>query len=184
LARAAAPVIGGLPRGLAVCVFGAEEWSLSGSRAWLAGLPRADMEAMALNLNLDSVAGSPNLTALTSGFPALGPFVQDAAARAGHRIAVHLPISVSSDHANFAAHGVPALRLVAGFGEPSSGLSRLLTAGDTRDRVSMAELRRATEVAGAILWRALTAGRSELASLRSGAEDLKASMKVLAPLPD
>src|SRR6185369_4183142 len=33
LARAAKPRLG--ERGLMVCVFGAEEWSLSGSRAWL-----------------------------------------------------------------------------------------------------------------------------------------------------
>lgn len=138
---------------------------------------------MAMNLNLASIAGSPNLTALTSGYPALGGFVQDAAARAGHRVAVHRLISVSSDHANFAARGVPALRLIAGFNEPDSRLSRLLTAADTRDCVPMAELRWATEAAGAILWRALAAEQSEVDALRSGAENLYTATKALAPLP-
>ncbi len=183
LARAAAPMMRQMPRGLMVCVFGAEEWSLSGSRAWLARLPAAEVEAMAINLNLDSIAGSPNLTALTSGYPALGDFVQAAAAAAGHEVAVHLPISVSSDHANFAAHGVPALRLLAGFGEPESGLSRLLTAADTHDCVPTHELRRATEVAGTILWRAITAARGEVEALRAGVQSLDAAMGVLAPLP-
>jgi Zn-dependent M28 family amino/carboxypeptidase len=183
LARAAAPLVGGLPRGLTVCVFGAEEWSLSGSRAWLAGLPRAEVEAMAMNLNLDSIAGSPNLTALTSGYPALGDFVQGAAATAGHELAVHLPVSVSSDHANFAHNGVPALRLIAGFNEPESRLARLLTAADTRDAAGPGELARATEIAGAILWKALTAEEADIAALREGTPKLDAAMAALAPLP-
>lgn len=184
LARAVAPFVAAMPRGLQICVFGAEEWSLSGSRAWLSNLPRAEVDAMAMNLNLDSVAGSPNLTALTSGFPALGGFVQDAAAAAGHDLPVHLPISVSSDHANFAAYGVPAMRLIAGFDEPESRLARLLTAADVPDAVPADELRRATGVAGAILWRALTAEDSELAALKEGAQNLEAAMAVLASLPD
>lgn len=183
LARAAAPLVGNLPRGLTVCVFGAEEWSLSGSRAWLARLPRPEVEAMAINLNLDSIAGSPNLTALTSGYPALGDFVQGAAAAAGHELAVHLPISVSSDHANFAHHGVPALRLIAGFNEPDSRLARLLTAADTRDAVGRDELARATEIAGAILWTALSAGEPEMTTLREGTPKLGEAMAALAPLP-
>jgi hypothetical protein len=183
LAGTAAPLIGNLPRGLTICVFGAEEWSLSGSRAWLAGLPRAQVEAMAMNLNLDSIAGSPNLTALTSGYPALGDFVQGAAGAAGHELAVHLPVSVSSDHANFAHHGVPAMRLIAGFNEPESRLSRLLTAADNRSAVNPDELAHATEIAGAILWKALTAGETDMAALREGTPNLDGAMSALAPLP-
>ena len=183
LARAAAPLAGGLPRGLTVCVFGAEEWSLSGSRAWLAGLPRAEVEAMAMNLNLDSIAGSSNLTALTSGYPALGDFVRGAAAAAGHELSVHLPVSVSSDHANFAHHGVPAMRLIAGFNEPESRLARLLTAADTRDAVHPDELARATEIAGAILWKALTVRDEDMAALRESRPDLSGPMAALSPLP-
>jgi len=184
LAGAWAPLVDRMPRGLTVCVFGAEEWSRSGSRAWLAGMPSTDIAALAMNLNFDSIAGSPNLTALTSGYPAFGGFVQDAAMQAGCRVAVHQSILVSSDHANFAACGVPALRPIAGFDEPGSRLARLLTAADTRDGVPMEELGRATEVAGSILWRVLSAEHSEVAALRLGAEDLDATVAVLAPLPD
>ncbi|MES2713382.1 MAG: M28 family peptidase [Pseudomonadota bacterium] len=183
LARAAAPLVADLPRGLMVCIFGAEEWSLSGSRAWLAGLPREAVAAMAMNLNLDSIAGAPRLTAMTSGYRALGGFVQDAAKAAGFDLAVHLPISVSSDHANFAHHGVPAMRLIAGFNEPDSALARLLTGADTHGCVPLAELHRATEVAGAILWRALTADQAEIDALRRDVDSSAEAMKVLAPLP-
>ena len=41
LARAAAPLVARLARGLTVCIFGAEEWALSGSQAWLAARPAA-----------------------------------------------------------------------------------------------------------------------------------------------
>lgn len=166
LARAAAPLVAGLPRGLTVCVFGAEEWALSGSRAWLAAQPAAVREAMTLNLNLDSLTGSPRLTALTSEFPRLGGFVQAAARGIGHDLGLHLPLSRSSDHANFADCGIPALRLVAGFDAPDSALRFLLTGADTRALVPPAELKSATLTAGAILWAALNAGPEVLAPLR------------------
>ena len=46
----------------------------------------------------------------------------------------------NSDHANFAAHGIPAVRLIAGFGVPASNLRLLLTAADTREKVRPDEL--------------------------------------------
>lgn len=166
LTRAIAPELPRCRQGLTVCVFGAEEWSLSGSKAWLAGLPAERAAALRLNLNLDSIAGHPRLTALTSGFPALGPYVRRAAAAIGAEVAVHLPLMTNSDHANFAAHGIPALRLIAGFDAPDSALRHLLTAADTRALVPPGELKMATITAGAILWAALHATDAELAGLR------------------
>lgn len=166
LARAAAPVVGDCPRGLTVCIFGAEEWALAGSRAWLAGLADQQRARMAVNINLDSIAGGPSLTALTSGFAALGPFLRDGAARAGLPLRTHLPLMTNSDHANFAAHGIPAARLVAGFDAPDSALRYLLTAADTRAIVPMQELKAATITAGALLWAALNAPADTLAALR------------------
>ncbi len=166
LARAVAPFVGGLERGLTLCVFGAEEWALAGSKAWLARQDAAARARMALNLNLDSITGGPGLTALTSGFVGLGGFVRQAAAGIGVPLGVHLPLMTNSDHANFAAAGVPALRLVAGFDEPGSALRYLLTAADTRALVPAQELKAATLTAGAILWAALTAPAEVLARLR------------------
>jgi hypothetical protein len=169
LARAVAPDLPRLRRGLTVCVFGAEEWALTGSKAWLAGLSAERRAAMRFNLNLDSIAGHPHLTALTSGFPALGGFVQQAASAIGVDVAVHLPLMVNSDHANFAAHGIPALRLIAGFDSPEGALRHLLTGADTRAVVPLGELKSATITAGAILWAALTAEDAALDALGDGA---------------
>jgi Zn-dependent M28 family amino/carboxypeptidase len=112
---------------------------------------------MAMNLNLDSIAGGARLTALTSGFARLGPFLRDAAAQAGLPLGVHVPLMRNSDHANFADHGIPSVRLVAGFDEPGSALRYLLTGADTRAVVPMQELKAATITAGALLWAALSA---------------------------
>ena len=166
LARSAAPFVADCPRGLTLCIFGAEEWALAGSRAWLAALPAERRARMAVNINLDSIAGGSSLTALTSGFAALGPFLKGAAAAVGLPLRTHLPLMTNSDHANFAAHGIPAARLVAGFDEPGSALRYLLTAADTRALVPPQELKAATLTAGALLWAALTSPSEVLAALR------------------
>src|SRR2546427_280771 len=80
------------------------------------------------------------LTALTSGFEALDAWVKQTLSRAGLPIATHLPLMANSDHANFAAQGIPALRLIAGFNQPRSNLRFLLTAADTRDKVAADDL--------------------------------------------
>ena len=166
LTRAAAPHVAGLARGLTLCLFSAEEWALTGSRHWLEGLDAATRTAMTFNLNLDSIAGSPRLTALTSDFPALGAFARSACAELGLDVGVHQPLMQNSDHANFAAHGIPAMRLIAGFDEPRSALRLLLSPADTRLLVAPGELKAATLTAGAILWRALTAPDVDLVALR------------------
>jgi Zn-dependent M28 family amino/carboxypeptidase len=61
----------------------------------------------------------------------------------------------NSDHYSFARRGIPALRLVAGFGRPESNVRHILTRGDTRDKVAPAELENAVCVATALVWRAL-----------------------------
>jgi Zn-dependent M28 family amino/carboxypeptidase len=113
--------------------------------------------AMVLNINLDSVAGASGLTALTSGFEALDAWVTRIMGRAGLPIATHLPLMPNSDHANFAAHRIPALRLIAGFDQPQSNLRFLLTAADTRDKVRPDELDAALQLAMTLTWSALSA---------------------------
>lgn len=166
VARALAPHAARFRRGLRVALFSAEEWALTGSRTYVDGLPQGERDAIALNVNLDSVAGAGRLTALCSGFPALGGFVRDVSARAGLPVGVHLPLMENSDHANFAAHCIPALRLVAGFDEPGSNLRHVLTAADTRDKVAEAELRVAAVAAAALTWEALTIPDGRVRELR------------------
>jgi len=165
LARALAPKIAEYPRGLRVCITSAEEWGLVGSRLWLERMDAAERRHMRLAINLDSVGGAANLTALTSGFAGLDAWVRDTAARRGLAVATHLPLMSNSDHANFAAHGIPALRLIAGFGSSDSHLRLLLTAADTRDKVRPEELETALHVATVLASEALMADQATLEGL-------------------
>ena len=151
LGRALAPHAAGLEHGLLLCIFGAEEWALAGSRAWLAALDPEFRGRIVLNLNLDSIAGHPRLTALTSGFADLPGLLRGAVPTLG----IHEPLMANSDHANFAAHGIPAARLIAGFDAPDSNLRHLLTGADRRSLTSDAELRAATLTAARLLWAGL-----------------------------
>ena len=155
LGRALAPEVAGLQHGLLLCVFGAEEWALAGSRAWLAGLDPERRGRIVLNLNLDSIAGHPKLTALTSGFPELPGLLRGAVPGLG----IHEPLMANSDHANFAALGIPAARIIAGFDAPESNLRYLLTGADSRRLTTDAELRAATLTAARLLWAGLTPSR-------------------------
>jgi aminopeptidase YwaD len=123
---------------------------------------------MVTNVNLDSVGGASGLTALTSGFERLDAWVKDSAALAGLPIATHLPLMTNSDHANFAAHGIPAVRLIAGFNTPDSNLRYLLTAADTRDKVRPDELDQALKLATTLTWQALIAADATVSSLAPG----------------
>ena len=165
LARLLAPHVSGCPRGLRICLFTAEEWGVIGSRIWLERMDEAARRLMVLNVNLDSVGGAPGLAALTSGFERLDAWVKDTAALAGLPIATHLPLMANSDHANFAAHGIPAVRLIAGFNLPDSNLRLLLTAADTRDKVHPEELDYALRLATTLTWHALAAADATLSSL-------------------
>ena len=166
LVRLLAPHVRQRPRGLRVCLFSAEEWGLVGSRIWLEQMDEAERRRMVVNINLDSVGGASGLTALTSGFGGLDAWVKHAAALAALPIATHLPLMPNSDHANFAAHDIPALRLIAGFNAPDSNLRLLLTAADTRDKVRPGELDEALRLAQALTWQALTAPNATLSDLR------------------
>jgi hypothetical protein len=169
LARALAPKLADAPRGLRVVLTSAEEWGLAGSRLWLERMDAAERRRMRLDINLDSVGGAAGLTALTSGFAGLDAWVRDISSRMGRSLATHLPLMPNSDHANFAAHGIPALRLIAGFGAPDSHLRLLLTAADTRDKVRPEELDAALRVACALTWEALRLDEAALAGLATKA---------------
>ena len=118
------------PNASAVCDYACSvrrNGALIGSRIWLEQMDEATRRSMVININLDSVGGAHVLTALTSGFERLDAWVKATAARAGLPIATHLPLMPNSDHANFAAHGIPAVRLIAGFNSPESNLRLVLT---------------------------------------------------------
>lgn len=161
-------------RTVQVCIFSAEEWDLGGSRRWLAGLTEEERNKIVLNINLDAIAGDDGLTALTSDFPALPAFVEGALAEAGLTVDIFEPLKDNSDHANFAALGIPAFRLLAGFERPRSSLRYLLTGKDRRDLVTDSQLKAATKIAGAILFSAVCASPGELLKLRKHHESVDA----------
>jgi aminopeptidase YwaD len=154
--RAVAPAVAGWRRGVTLALFNVEEWALTGSRHWLDAMSAAERGRIKLDVNLDSLGGSPRLTALTSGFAALEPFVRAAAGGLGLELGIWRPIMANSDHYNFARHGIPALRLVAGFDEPESNLRYVLTPADTIDKVAPAELKAAALIAATLLARGCT----------------------------
>jgi len=145
------PRMSGMTRGLRIGMFTVEEWALAGSADYIDGLSDAERAAIKLNINLDSIAGSPNLTALTSEFAGLEAWLEERAGVHGHTLGTHRPLMANSDHYNFARHGIPATRLVAGFDEPDSNLKYVLTPGDTRDKVAPDDLARATALTAALV---------------------------------
>jgi Zn-dependent M28 family amino/carboxypeptidase len=153
-------------RGLRLAFFSVEEWALTGSAQYVKGLSASERARIVLNVNLDSIAGSPNLSALTSGFAALEPFLLRVAEANGLALRTVRPLMMNSDHANFALAGIPALRLVAGFDEPDADLRFVLTAQDRRDKVARGDLQRATRLAAAIVGAACAASPAEAARWR------------------
>jgi hypothetical protein len=166
IARAFAGRMHEAARGLRVCLFSAEEWALAGSAQYLDAMAAAERESIALNVNLDTVAGDARLTALTSEFPRLDAFVRDFARERSIELGTYLPTMSNSDHYNFARHGIPALRLVAGFDRPQSNVRYILTRADTRDKVAREELEAGARTAALLVWRGLTMSESEAAALK------------------
>ncbi len=162
LAAAEAACGGGLRRGLRLCLFSIEEWGLLGSEAYVAGLNDRERREIVLNVNLDSVAGAPNLAALYSGFPRLAEFLEGVAGECGIPLTLMEPLVRNSDHYPFAVAGIPACRLLAGFDRPDSNMRYVLTKGDTRDKVSPEDLRRAARLAAQIVRAACAAEELDL----------------------
>ncbi|MNT30612.1 Leupeptin-inactivating enzyme 1 precursor [compost metagenome] len=167
-ARILAERVGPDTPGLRVCFFTAEEWALAGSARYLADMPAAERHALKLNINLDTVAGDDTLCALISEYPALAAVVDATAERAGVPLSHWLPFMPNSDHANFAKHGIPALRLVAGFENPQSRVRHILSGGDVPDIIQESEMRRALAVTCAMASLSLGMTDQELDDLKAG----------------
>jgi len=167
VARALTPLVAQWRRGIRLAFFSAEEWALTGSARYVASLGEPERAKIPLNVNLDSVAGNSRLSALTSGFAGLEPFLLSVAQACGHDLRCVRPLLTNSDHANFALAGIPALRLVAGYDDHASNLRLVLTPGDTRDRVAKAELTAAAQLAACITAAACRAEPAEAAMWRT-----------------
>lgn len=169
--RAVAPHVQTWRRGVRLAFFSAEEWALTGSARYVAGLPEGERRRLALNVNLDTVAGGKRLTALTSEFRELEPFLLQAAEANGHALRCVRPLQTNSDHANFALAGIPAFRLVAGYDESDANVRFVLTPGDLRDKVTEAELVKAAQLTAALLAAGCNASSSTAIRWRELSQD-------------
>ena len=165
--RAVAGHITPLRRGLRLAFFSVEEWALIGSAQYVVGLAQRERDAIALNVNLDSVAGSASLTAMTSGFAGLEPFLLAVAAANGHKLRCVRPLMMNSDHGNFATAGIPAFRLVAGYDDPLANARYVLTPADTRDKVARSQLVAAAALSAAVVLAACDAAPAEAQKWRN-----------------
>jgi Zn-dependent M28 family amino/carboxypeptidase len=143
-------------RNLRVIFFTTEEWRLLGSRSYIGTLTVDELRNICIVINLDTLAGSPDLVALTSGFDDLGEFVRRVCSSLDRTIPVIPKVMANSDHFTFSSQGVPAIRLVAGFEKPADRTKYLLTEGDTREKIEPTEFKLATLTALAMVWEALT----------------------------
>jgi aminopeptidase YwaD len=164
--RQLAPLVPMARRGLRLAFFNVEEWALTGSVTHLEAISSTQRDAIVLNVNLDTVAGGEGLTALTSGFKNIEPFLLACAEAVGVPVGLFRPLQMNSDHGNFAQAGIPAFRLVAGFGEVNAGASLVLTNKDDRSLVNAEQLARAARLACNIVERALNAPTDLAASWR------------------
>jgi len=118
--------------------WGAEEIGLLGSRHYVGGLSRSEQDRIALYLNLDMV-GSPNFRRLVydgdaQGAPAGSAVIERVLADQlrGQGLAVgETALSDGSDHASFAAAGIPVGGLFTGANEAKSAHDRSVFGGDT-----------------------------------------------------
>ena len=144
VARRLGPYVADMRRGLRIMFFTVEEWGLWGSEVYLNSLSEEQRRAIRLVINLDTVVGHPQLFALTSERQDVERFVREAVGAGGVPVAPIRPVLGNSDHYNFFRAGIPSLRLIAGYDDPSALSSLILTPGDTRDKIDPGQLRMAT----------------------------------------
>ncbi len=129
-----------IPCTVRVLIFSAEEFGLLTSEKYATALSLAERQSIRAVFNLDCVGGSKKFGAMTSEFSCLPRIVNKAAETTGLDVHVFEPLLKNSDHYNFAVQGIPAMRLIAGFGDENSRLRNVLTEADTREMVREDEL--------------------------------------------
>ena len=127
-------------KSMRILIFSAEERGLIGSEQYVASLSEKEKQKIQAVLNLDCIAGSTKLCAMISEFDYLRKMVLESSKISGIPVEIFNPIVPNSDHYNFAVADIPALRLIAGFGEKNSKLRHVLTSADKRELVTEEEL--------------------------------------------
>ena len=155
--RRLASTVGTRRRGLRLAMFTVEEWGLEGSARYVDEMPQSERDKIKLAIALDSITGHPRLSALTGNDPGVEKFVTEVGRRQGSPIDVIRPVLSNSDHYNFQRMGMPAMRLIAGYGREESLTRYLLTPSDTREMVDPSQLKAAALTVIAMVDAALNA---------------------------
>ncbi|GAC1419031.1 MAG: M28 family metallopeptidase [Candidatus Velthaea sp.] len=150
IARALAPGAAAQRRGLRVMLFTFEEWGLYGSSLYVNGLSPQERAKISFVVNLDTIVGSPRLSALISEMNDVGDFIAHTTAGAALPVDLVQPVLGNSDHYNFFLGGIPSFRLIAGYEDENAATRFLLTPADTRALVDLAQLAVSTAIAGTI----------------------------------
>ena len=141
--RRLAGLVPTLDRGLRLAAFTVEEWGLDGSRRYVEQMTQDQRDAIRLAIALDSITGHPRLAALTGGDAAVERFVRNCSRDSGVPVDIVRPMLANSDHYNFQNAGIPAMRLIAGYGREEALTRYLLTPADRRSMVDPAQLKAA-----------------------------------------
>lgn len=155
-----------LDRGVRVAFFNLEERGLEGSKTYVESLSTAERDSIVMNINVDSVGYEGKLAALSSGFSNIEPFLLSVAQEADIDLRIFRPLQANSDHANFAAHGIPAFRLVAGFDDLESIGRGVLTELDRRESIERKHLAQAVLLVSRLLVNAAQAPNDEVRKWR------------------
>ncbi len=151
VARLLAPLVSELEYGLRVAFFNVEEWGLTGSRDYVESLSEEEKARIVCAVALDSITGHPRLSALTGGYAEMAELVHSYEAATGVKVDVVTPFLPNSDHANFQSAGIPAMRMIAGYGYEDSLTRYLLTGADRREIVDIGQLKAATAVVAGLV---------------------------------
>lgn len=155
VARRLGPSAAERERGLLLALFTFEEWALTGSAEFVAALDETERAKIHCNVNVDTPVGYPRLYGLTAGNPLILELLRRASELGGtpvHPVYAH---TTNSDHANFLAAGIPAVRLIGGYNDEAAGSRLLLTASDTRHRVEPLDLKHGAIVTALVTLSAL-----------------------------
>lgn len=154
IGRVLAPIIGKLRYGLRLALFSVEEWGISGSKHYVESLSTEERDKIVCAIALDSITGHPRLSALTGGYASMERLVREYETLSGSTLDIIRPQLPNSDHISFQENGIPAMRIIAGYGNVDSMTRYLLTPADRRENVEVGELKAAASIIAGLVYMA------------------------------
>lgn len=152
LARLFAPLQGQLRRTIRLMAFACEELGVLGSTEYVKK-HRAEMQNIALMINLDGAVGSGRKGFTTSGLDDVEALLKQIAQESGYALKLSEKVVTASDNFPFFMEGVPAITMFAKETDRALGRGFGHTAMDTLDKVNARDLKEGAMVAARVLLR-------------------------------